>query len=95
MIFSLIVMIAVAIAAVLFASYNPTIVQVSLFGYMVAGPLGLFLIIALGIGVLIGVILMTPSVIKHKWSASRRQNQIKKMEQPPAKPVAKTKSAEE
>ena len=94
MIFSLIVIIAIAIAAVMFASYNPMVVQVSLFGYLVAGPLGLFLIIALGIGALIGVILMTPSVVKHQWSASRKQRQIKKMEQP-AKPAAKTKSAEE
>lgn len=33
MIFSLIVIFAVAIAAVLFSSYNPAMVQVSLFGY--------------------------------------------------------------
>lgn len=84
MLFSLILIIAVAIAAVLFASYNPTMVQVSLFGYMASGPLGIFLIIALGIGVLVGVILMAPSVLKHQWRASQRQRQINKMEQKPA-----------
>jgi len=95
MIFSLIVMIAVAVVAVLFSSQNPGMVHLSLFGYLVDAQLGLIVVIALGVGMLIGVLLMTPSVVKHQWSASRHQKQLAKMEQQPAKPAAKSKSAEE
>jgi len=95
MLFSLIVIIAVAIAAVVFSSYNLAVVDVSLFGYMVSGPMGLILIIALSVGVLIGVILMMPSLIRHQWSASRQRKQLAKMEQPSARPAPKDKPSEE
>jgi uncharacterized integral membrane protein len=95
MLFSLIVIIAVAIAAVIFSSYNTAVVDISLFGFMVSGPLGLILIIALSLGVLIGVILMTPGAIKNQVIVSRHKKQLAKMEQPPVKPVEKSKPLEE
>lgn len=96
MLFSLIVIIAVAIAAVIFSSYNTAVVNVSLFGFVVSGPQGLVLIIALSVGVLIGVILMTPGAIKNQVIVSRHKKQLAKMEQPvPVKPVEKSKPLEE
>ena len=81
MVFTLIVTIVVAIAAVLFASYNHQVTHVDLFGYGVDGEVGLFIIIALGVGVLIGVLLMLPSVWKRSWAVTRQKRVIEELGQ--------------
>lgn len=85
MILSLIFVIIVSIGAVFFALQNNQLVDISLFGYPVSGAIGLFLLIAVGIGILLGVILMLPGLIKRNWSLSRQQKQIANLAQKPAK----------
>jgi uncharacterized integral membrane protein len=91
MFFSLILTIVVTIAAVLFASYNHTMTRVDLFGYGVDGEVGIFMIIAVILGVLIGVLLMLPSVWKRSWVLTRQKREIDELSQKPARKPAKKK----
>lgn len=91
MFFSLIITILVAIGAVLFASYNHTMTHVDLFGYGVDGQVGLFIIISIGIGILIGVMIMLPSVWKRNWTLTRQKRMISELEQKPARKSTKRK----
>lgn len=81
MFFSLVIMVAVAILAVLFATYNPTLVEIDLFGYPIQGTIGLFLVVALGVGVLVGVIVMLPSVWKRSFAIRRQRKQMEELSQ--------------
>ena len=80
MIISLIVAIAVTILAVFFASYNQTMMTVNFFGYAVQGTVGLLMVIALGIGVLVGVLLMLPSVISRSWALMRHKRKLEELQ---------------
>lgn len=91
MFFSLIITILVAIGAVLFASYNHRMTHVDLFGYGVDGQVGLFIIISIGIGILIGVMIMLPSVWKRNWTLTRQKRMISELEQKPARKSTKRK----
>ncbi len=87
MIFTVIVTIAITVAAVTISLQNPTIVRVSLFSYLVEGPIGLLLLIALGSGVLLGIVLMLPALISRSWALMRQRKQMENMLQP-QKPAA-------
>ena len=80
MIFALILALAFAIVAVIFALQNPTIVTVSLFGYPVEGSLALFILIAVSLGILIGVLIMTPGRIKSSLANARNRKKIGSLE---------------
>ncbi len=93
MILSLIFVILVSIGAVFFALQNNQLVEVSLAGYPVSGAIGLFLLIAMGIGVLLGVILMLPGMVKRSWSLNRQQKKIAELSQKPVKKSGKNASS--
>lgn len=80
MIISLILAVAVTVLAVFFASYNPTFVEINLFGYPVQGTIGLLLVVALGLGVVVGVLLMLPAVISRSWAVMRHKRRIQDLE---------------
>jgi uncharacterized membrane protein YciS (DUF1049 family) len=80
MFISLIVAVAVAILAVFFASYNPTVVTVNVFGYAVQGTIGLLMVIALGLGILVGVLLMLPSIISRSWALMRHKRKLQELQ---------------
>jgi uncharacterized integral membrane protein len=80
MLFALVVAVAVTILAVFFANYNQTKVVINLFGYALQGPMGLFLVIALGIGVLVGVLMLLPSVISRSWTLMRHRRKLEELE---------------
>jgi len=80
MIFALILALAFAIVAVVFALQNPTIVAVSLFGYPVEGSLALVILIAVSVGILIGVLIMTPGRIKSGLANARNRKKIGSLE---------------
>jgi putative membrane protein len=81
MIITLILSIALAIVAVFFSLENTTQIQVSFFGYPVQGPDGLFMLISLGVGALLGVIVMIPSLIGRSWTLMQHKRRIAKLEQ--------------
>jgi putative membrane protein len=80
MVFALILALAIAIVAVFFALENTMIVTVSFFGYAVDGSLALFILIAMGIGVLLGILIMIPGRIKSGLSNARHRKKIGTLE---------------
>ena len=80
MVFALILALAIAIVAVLFALENTMMVTVSFFGYAVDGSLALFILISVGLGVLIGVLMMTPGRVKSSLSNARNRKKIGSLE---------------
>ena len=80
MVFTLILALAIAIVAVFFALENTMMVTVSFFGYAVDGSLALFILVAVGIGLLIGVLIMTPGRIKSSLSNARSRKKIGSLE---------------
>ena len=91
MLFSLIITLLVTIVAVFFASYNHTMTRIDLFGYGIDGEVGLFMIVSIGIGVLLGVLIMLPSVWKRSWAITRQKREINELSQQPARKSAKKK----
>lgn len=81
MIISFMILIVVTILAVYFSTFNQAIITVSLFGYLVEGPTGLFLILALGVGALIGILIMVPSVISRSWTLMKHKRRVRELEQ--------------
>ena len=80
MVLTLIFAFALAIVAAIFALQNPAMVQANLFGYKVDGSLALFVLIGLGIGLLIGILVMTPGRIKSGLANSRHRRKIVELE---------------
>jgi uncharacterized integral membrane protein len=94
MVFALILALAIAILAVFFALENTMVVTVSFFGYAVDGSLALFILIAVGIGVLLGVLIMTPGRIKSGLSNRRNAKKISSLEASLDEQKAKVSQAE-
>jgi uncharacterized integral membrane protein len=80
MVFSLILALVISILAVFFALENTMTVTVSFFGYGVDGSLALFILIGLVIGVVVGVLLMTPGRIRSSLSNARQRKKIGSLE---------------
>ena len=80
MVFALILALAFAIVAVIFALQNPNIVTVSLFGYPFEGSLALVILVAVAVGILIGVLVMTPGRVKSSLSNARNRKKIGELE---------------
>ncbi len=91
MIISLILMIVVSIVAVMFSLENVTMIHITFFGYPVDGSSGLLMLIALGVGILIGVILMLPSLIGNSWALMRHKRKLAEFEQNTPRRSAKKK----
>jgi lipopolysaccharide assembly protein A len=80
MVFTLILALVIAIVAVFFALENTMMVTVSFFGNAVDGSLALFILVAMGIGALIGVLIMIPGRIKSSLSNVRSRKKIDTLE---------------
>jgi len=80
MVFALILALVISIFAVFFALENTMMVTVSLFGYAVKGSLALFILAAMAIGALVGVLIMTPGRIKSGLSNARSRKRIDSLE---------------
>ncbi len=80
MIISFVLVVVVTILAVYFSTFNQAVITVNLFGYLVEGPTGLFLIVTLGIGALIGILIMLPSVISRSWTLMKHKRRVRELE---------------
>ncbi len=80
MLLSLVFAVAFGIVAVYFANFNQQIVQISLFGFPAKGTLGFVIVVAIGVGVLLGVIVMLPSFISRSWALVRHKRRIEDLE---------------
>ena len=77
MIFTLILALAFAVIAVIFALGNPDPVTVTFLNFQVTESLALVLLVALAFGLLIGVLLMTPGAIKRSVALSLEKKRLK------------------
>jgi uncharacterized membrane protein YciS (DUF1049 family) len=80
MVLTLIFAVALSIIAAIFALQNPAMVTANFFGYKVEGSLALFVLIGLGVGLLIGILVMTPGRIKTGLANSRHRRKIVELE---------------
>ncbi len=80
MVFTLILALLFAILAVIFAVQNTDAVQVVFFSWQMEGSLALVVLIALAVGVLIGLLVMTPSVVKRSLNLSGQRKKIAGLE---------------
>ncbi|MCX8013579.1 MAG: LapA family protein [Rectinema sp.] len=79
----IVILLIVAVLAVIFAVQNSAAVTVTLFGWMADAPLSLVLVIAFGIGILIGMFLLLPSLWKRSWALSRERRETQKLRRRP------------
>jgi len=77
MIFTLILALAFAVVAVIFALANPMIVPINFFGLQTEGSLAMFILIAIGVGIVIGVLLMTPGAVKRNLVLAGQKKKLK------------------
>ncbi len=80
MVFTLILALAFAIVAVIFALQNTDVVTVTFFSLSYEGSLALVILVAVALGILIGVLVMTPGNIKNKISSTRNRRKIGSLE---------------
>lgn len=80
MFFSLILVIAISIVSVYFALENTEIAKTSFFGYPVEGAIGVILLVTLGIGTLLGILLMLPSMISRGITIARLRRRVSELE---------------
>ena len=80
MVITLIFALVLAILSAIFALQNPTLITANFFGYEVESSLALFVLIGIGVGLLIGVLVMTPGRIKSSFANSRHRKKIVELE---------------
>lgn len=76
----LILALVIAIIAVVFALQNTATITISFIIWEVTGSLSLVLLVTLAIGVLIGLLFLSPSAIKSSLQASGQRKQIGALE---------------
>ncbi|MBU0927426.1 MAG: LapA family protein [Spirochaetes bacterium] len=76
----LLLVIAVAILAVMFAAQNSATVAITFFSWSTSGSLSLVLILTLTLGILIGVLIMAPSVFKRWFQSSGLRRRLHRLE---------------
>ena len=76
----LILALAIAIVAVIFALQNTATITVAFFAWKVTGSLSLVLLVALAIGVLIGLLFLMPSYVRNSFQVSGHRKRIGSLE---------------
>ena len=76
----LIVALIIAIVAVIFALQNTMTITIAFLAWEVTGSLSLVLLITLAIGVVIGLLVLSPSAIKSSLSVSSNRKRIGSLE---------------
>jgi GGDEF domain-containing protein/uncharacterized integral membrane protein len=73
--------IAIALLAVIFALQNTMVVGVSFLPWQFEGPLALFLLITLALGIGVGLLVSIPAIVRRSWSLSRQTHQVESLNQ--------------
>jgi uncharacterized integral membrane protein len=76
----LIVALVIAVLAVVFALQNSILVTISFFSWTVTGSLSLVLLATLAIGVLIGLLVLAPSLLRKTFKSSSQRKRIDALE---------------
>lgn len=78
--FLIILALVIALGTVLFALQNTTRVVINFFGWQFQGSLALILLITLALGVLVGLLVEAPSVVRRSLQASGHKRQVQDRE---------------
>lgn len=76
----LILALVIAIVAVIFALQNTATVTIGFFAWQVTGSLSLVLLVTLAIGVVIGLLVLTPTAVKNSFQVSGHRKRITTLE---------------
>jgi len=76
----LIVALLIAVLAVIFALQNSMLVTISFFSWTITGSLSLVLLATLAIGVLIGLLVLAPNLLKKTFKSSSQRKRIDALE---------------
>jgi uncharacterized integral membrane protein len=76
----LVIVLLVAILAVMFAAQNSATVAITFFAWSTSGSLSLVLVLTLTLGILIGVLIMAPSVFRHSFKSSGLKRRVHRLE---------------
>ena len=85
MLISLILAVVFSVLAVFFANENQGLVQLQWMGLHVESKLGIAVVVAFGLGAVIGIILMVPAYLSQGWSLIRARRKVEDLQQPAAK----------
>ena len=91
MIIPLILIVILSVLSVFFTNSNQTMVEVIAFGHTIKSTTGFLIVGALGLGVLLGILSMLPSVWKRSFDLSRRSEELAQMKQKEAARKPETK----
>src|SRR5512139_2583134 len=80
MVFTLIVVLVLSVLSVIFALQNTTAISAAFFSLKMHGPLAVFVLASIGIGILIGVLIMVPNAIKNAFTVSSHRKHIDGLE---------------
>jgi uncharacterized membrane protein YciS (DUF1049 family) len=92
---------ALSVVAIIFALQNSMVVQVAFFSYQAQGSLALFILLAVALGIVIGVLVMLPGFLKRTLAISGHRRKISELESrlgeqtPPPSPAEDVDSPEE
>ena len=81
MIVPLILIVVLSILAIFFTNENQKIVEVIVFGYSVKNTIGFVVVGTLGIGIILGILSMLPSVWKRSFDLLRKGEELAQMKQ--------------
>ena len=76
----LIMALVIALIAVIFALQNTMTITISFLAWEVTGSLSLVLLVTLAIGVVIGLLVLSPSAIKNSMAVSSHRKRIGSLE---------------
>ncbi|MFN3742131.1 MAG: lipopolysaccharide assembly LapA domain-containing protein [Anaerolineales bacterium] len=80
MILALVLALAFAILAVIFALQNPMVVTVSFLTYKGEWPLALLILVSVGVGILIGILVMLPGTLRRAWTVGSLRRKVSDLE---------------
>ena len=85
MLLSLVIAVVFSVLAVFFANDNQSAIQISLFGMPLVGKLGIVIVVAFGLGALLGVLMMLPAYLGQGWALIRSRRRVEDMEREAAR----------
>jgi len=91
MIIPLILIVAVSVFSVFFTNNNQTMVEVIAFGSTIKSTIGLLIVGALGMGILLGMLSMMPSVWRRSFALLKQGEELAQMKQKEASRKSETK----
>jgi uncharacterized integral membrane protein len=80
MLLSLVFAVVLSVLAVFFANDNQTPVQLHLLGIPLEGTLGIIVVVAFGLGALMGVVMMLPAYLAQGWALVRLRRSAEDLE---------------